>query len=254
MKAQFTDPRLLALNSEKGMSDTGMRIALAAAMETDEVALAMYNVGAHIWVEAVRTNRALLIVKGAVRARVMRVPLPLDVRKTPREPGGGVRITTPLGAKTLWGSANDPSAQLLLDAGSTSPHAAAAAGVLQCPPGVQARRSGRPKNPRRRRVRQARCGWAPPAQIWDLADNCVKCGRPLTDPRSRQARVGSKCIRVWGSQQRRIPNPDHAAWQRAKTRARVDYLAEKTAADADYERARLAYRAALAEWKLSRRS
>ena len=38
-----------------------------------------------------------------------------------------------------------------------------------------------------------------------MADRCVKCGRPLTDPRSRRARVGTKCIRIYGSQQRGIP-------------------------------------------------
>ncbi|MET0915799.1 MAG: DUF6011 domain-containing protein [Jiangellaceae bacterium] len=81
-----------------------------------------------------------------------------------------------------------------------------------------------------------------------MADNCVKCGRPLTDPRSRQARVGTKCIRIYGSQQRKIPNPRHAAWIDRKTKADAAYIAEKVRADAEYARARSAYDQARAEW------
>lgn len=118
----------------------------------------------------------------------------------------------------------------------------------------QARRAAgpRPRRPRKRRVRRQRVGFAPPPTIWDMADNCVKCGRPLTDPRSRQARVGTKCIRIYGSQQRRIPNPQYSAWIDRKTKADVAYVTEKVQADAEYARAKTAYDEALAKWKLVR--
>ncbi len=114
----------------------------------------------------------------------------------------------------------------------------------------QARRAAgpRPRRPRRRRVRRQRVGFAPPSTIWDLADNCVKCGRALTDPRSRQARVGTKCIRIYGSQQRRVSNPQHAAWIDRRTKADVAYVAEKVLADAEFAHAKAAYDAARAEW------
>jgi hypothetical protein len=82
-----------------------------------------------------------------------------------------------------------------------------------------------------------------------MADYCVKCGRPLTDPRSKQARVGTKCIRVYGSQQRRIQNPQYSAWLDRKTKADVEYIAAKVRAEAEFERARSAYVEARAMWK-----
>ena len=90
----------------------------------------------------------------------------------------------------------------------------------------------------RRRVRRQRVGFAPSSTIWDLADYCVKCGRALTDPRSRRARVGTKCIRIYGSQQRRIPNPEHAAWIEKKANADVAYSARKVQADTEFARAK----------------
>jgi hypothetical protein len=81
-----------------------------------------------------------------------------------------------------------------------------------------------------------------------MADNCIKCGRPLTDPRSRRARVGTKCIRVYGSQQRRIPNPAHQRWLDKKTKADVEFIADKARADAELARAKAAYDVALSDW------
>lgn len=117
---KFDDSRLLALNGESGFQDAGMRLALLRALQAGETARAGYSVSAHIWIAAVLTDRALLLVKGAVRAKVTRLPLPLDVT---REPGGakqGVRLSTPMGTKTLWGSKLDPKMTQLLASAARS--------------------------------------------------------------------------------------------------------------------------------------
>lgn len=114
MPQKFTDPRLVSLNDDHGFVDSGMRRALCEALEAGETAVASYSVSAHIWVEAVLTDRALLLVKGAVRAKVTRVPLPLEVTRAPGGSRRGVRLRTPLGQKTLWGSKLDDEARLLL--------------------------------------------------------------------------------------------------------------------------------------------
>lgn len=294
MMKKFTDPRLRLLNNEEGFDDNGMRLALGEALEPGEIAIASYSVSAHIWVQAVLTDRALLLVKGAVRAKVTRVPFPLEIMRAPVGGRKGVRVQTPLGKKTLWGSKLDAEARLLLNSTQSTNRrneAARGASAQRSRPSMdlaskteveiatasrpdaepagspraagpargaratrQARRLARqaagpaPRRPRRRRVRRQRVGFAPHSTIWDMADNCVKCGRPLTDPRSRQARVGTRCIRIYGSQQRRIPNPKHAAWIDAKTKADVAYTAEKVRADAEFAGAKAAYEKARAEW------
>jgi hypothetical protein len=291
MPQKFTDPRLVSLNDDDGFVDSGMRRALCEALEAGEIAIATYSVSAHIWVEAVLTDRALLLVKGAVRAKVTRVPLPLEVTRAPAGSRKGVRVRTPLGQKTLWGSQLDDDARLLLGASqplsvctdparaasdrlprpsknqppstetetvteptpdselAASPeHTAPARAVRQTRRQARQAAGPKPRRPRRRRVRRQWVGFAPSSTIWDLADNCVKCGRPLTDPRSRQARVGTKCIRIYGSQQRRVPNPRHAAWIDRKTKAETAYIAEKVRADAEYVRAKTAHDEARAEW------
>lgn len=291
MKQKFFDARLVALNDDVGFADDGMRRALCAAMQPGERAIASYNVSAHVWIDAVLTDRSLLVAKGAVRAKVIRIPLSLEVTRAPSDRRTGVGIRTPLGKKTLWGSKLDPEGQLLLSAIRSNGSVDGAEGDAPSPPApvarsstddaascalgqipdlesdgdsresdrtggkprltrAQARRAAgpRPHKPRRRRVRRQRVGFAPAATVWELADRCIKCGRPLTDPRSRRARVGTKCIRIWGSQQRRIPNPEHERWVEKKTRADVAYLAEKARVDAEFDRAKTAYDEALAAW------
>ena len=81
---QFGDLRLVTLEGEQGLRDDGMRRPLWAALEEGEVARALYSVSAHNWVEGVLADRALLLVEGAVRAMVTRVPFPLDVIRGPR--------------------------------------------------------------------------------------------------------------------------------------------------------------------------
>ncbi len=278
MTEHFTDPRLRALNADSGFEDDGMRRALVDALEADEAAVASYNVSAHIWVQAVLTDRALLLVKGALRARVVRVPFPLDIARRPSGSKAGARVRTPLGTKTLWGSKLDPHAGWLLGAATglaspdlpppraappSAPPASIApapaapdptAGPATPPAGCLTRRQARreagprPRKPRPRRVRRARVGFEPPTTVWEMADNCIKCGRALTDPRSRRARVGTRCIKVYGSQERRVPNPAHALWRARKAKADAAYVADKAQAEAEHARAVAAYQQARAEW------
>lgn len=112
MMTKCPDPRLLALNEDGGFADDGMRRALCEALEPGESAIATYAVSAHMWVQAVLTDRALLTVTGAVRAMVVRVPLQLEVTRPPTGNRQRVRVRTPLGTKTLWGSKLDPEAGL----------------------------------------------------------------------------------------------------------------------------------------------
>lgn len=295
---KFTDPRLLRLNDEDGIRDDGMRAALTQALEPTEAAVASYSVSAHIWVQAVLTDRALLLVRGAVRAKVTRIPFPLEITRPPGGSKGGVRIRTPHGEKTLWGSKVDPRVERLLaataaksrvyrigPAGTDRPIAVAAhdssrsggdaarttkrsklggASPTEAQTGSsrkaarqarkEARRAAgrRPRKPRRAHIRKPHIAPAPPAGIWELADNCIKCGRPLTDPRSRLARVGTRCIQIYGSQQRQVPNPAYSVWLAHKTKADTDYIAAKVRADAEFTRAMAAYEHAKAEWRRAR--
>lgn len=290
MNKNFSDPRLVALNDEGGLTDDSMRSALCLALEPGEIAVANYHVSMHIWVEAVLTDRALLLVKGSMRTKVIRMPLPLRVIRAPTGTKEGVRIRTPIGYKTLWGSKADSEAVALLAATtcSATPSGTSARKLPDEPsllPHVthtgtrsptptrskQDPRSGdqpptrepstrltrrearrvagpRPRKPRREHVKRQRVGFQPEQTIWDMADNCIKCGRSLTDPRSRQARVGTKCIKVYGTQERRIPNPLHKVWADKKIEAEVAYIAKKARVEAEFVRAKAAYERARAEW------
>lgn len=279
----FDDPRLAGLSGEQGLQDTGMRRALANALEPDEHARACYSVSGHIWVTAVLTDRALLIVKGAVRAKAIRMPLPLDITREPAGNKKGARVRTPLGDKTLWGSKLDPAASLLVSANGTGSsnaratepaparpdHSTSAAGVLasrsnQPEYGEKVRltrrqradarrRAGRkPRKPRRQRARAPWVGFAPSSTIWDISYNCIKCGRALTNPNSQRHRVGTDCIKRYGSQARKIANPAHAAWIARKTKADVDRVAKQVEHDAEYARSMDDYNSALDRWKATR--
>lgn len=192
---KFDDHRLAALNGEQGFRDDGMRQALVNALEPGEHARACYSVSAHIWVEAVLTDRALVIVKGAVRAKAIRVPLPLEVTREPAGTKKGARVRTPLGDKTLWGSKLDPEVSLLLSATRTVPSTASARSeaIIGVPASssavdtagsnkqacqgkarltrrqrVEARRAAgrKPRKPRRQRARAVRVGPSPASTIW----------------------------------------------------------------------------------------
>lgn len=85
-----------------------------------------------------------------------------------------------------------------------------------------------------------------------MADNCIKCGRPLTNPKSRRARVGTTCIKRYGPQPRKIPNPAHAVWQEKRQRAESERAAEQRAFDAEFASAQSTYEADLAAFKAAK--
>ncbi|CAM3449391.1 hypothetical protein NODU109028_17420 [Nocardioides dubius] len=285
---KFEDSRLLALNAESGFLDNGMRAALLGALEDDERACASYSVSAHIWVEAVLTDRALLFVKGAVRARAVRVPLPVDVVREPSGSKSGARVRTPFGEKTLWGSKLDPNMTMLLGLRGPAPDmekprgnpgAAQAPCIADPRPvisssgpnlvesgGTEDRRrlswrerlsrrwrAGRkPRKPRLQKAQPESVGQAPNPTIWDVAYDCIKCGRPLTNPDSQRHRVGTECIQRYGSQARMIRNPAYSAWENDKARAEIDRIARQVELDSAYSKELATYDAALAVWNAAR--
>lgn len=143
-----------------------------------------------------------------------------------------------------------PPAAQLTDTTADSTAVAPGEGADRLTPRQARKAAGpRPRRPRKRWVRKQWVGFEPPTTIWEMADRCVKCGRPLTNPQSRRARVGTKCIQIYGSQQRRIRNPQHATWIKNKTRSDVAYVAEKARAEAEFARAKATYDEARATWK-----
>lgn len=284
----FNDLRLAPLGGEQGLHDAGMQRALLEALEDGEVAQALYTVSAHVWVAAVLTDRALLLVKGAVRAKVTRVPFPLDVIRGPRATKKGVRLRTSLGVKTLWGSKLDPDMARLLacassseSSGTATPRdsskaAPVASSELNSAPGpagaiqrqgdagrtaritrrerAEARRRAgkKPRKPRLQKARRAWVGFPPSSRIWGVSYNCVKCGRALTNPNSQRHRVGTDCIKRYGSQARKITNPAHTEWSARKARADVDRIAQQVSYDAEFARASTLHAEALEAWRTVR--
>lgn len=282
MKPRFEGTPLARLEGENGLHDDGMRRALIDALEPGEVPKARYTVSAHIWVEAVLTDRALLLVKGAVRARVVREPFPLQVVRAPEGARSGVRLRTSLGTKTLWGSELDPNGRQLYARarGEAAPVAATPpapwetaersrqATTPSSPPPLPRepkgqtqrltrkeraearRRAGKkPRKPKLKKASRDWVGFPPSSTVWDMSYRCVKCGRPLTNPNSQRHRVGTDCIKRYGSQARKIPNPAYTAWSARRAKADVDKIAQQAAYDAEHARAMADYAAALDRWQ-----
>jgi hypothetical protein len=107
----------------------------------------------------------------------------------------------------------------------------------------------KPRKPRLQRARRKWLGFAPGSTIWDLSYNCVKCGRALTNPNSQRHRVGTDCIKRYGSQARKITNPAYTEWTARKARADVDRIAQQVELEAEYERAAAAHEEAMAAWR-----
>lgn len=112
------------------------------------------------------------------------------------------------------------------------------------------RRAGRkPPRPRHKVARAARVGFPPSTSMWDIASHCVKCGRRLTNPDSQRHRVGTDCIKRYGSQARKIPNPAYTDWCARKARADADRITSQVLLDADFARQTAAYEQELAAWR-----
>lgn len=281
MKQRFAGTPLASLEGEPGLHDDRMCRALIAEMQPGEGPIAQYSVSAHIWVEAVLTDRALLLVKGGVRTEVIRELFPLPVAREPQGTKRGVRLRTSLGTKTLWGSALDPdSDQLLTRArgtvvdGSTVPNPAAPDAVekLEEHSGLSAavprtseepalrptrkerrearRTAGRkPRKPKLKKASRPWVGLPPSSTIWEMSPRCVKCGRPLTNLNSQRHRVGTDCIKRYGSQARKIPNPAYTAWSARRAKADTDRIAQQAVYQAEHSRTLAEYTVALDRWQ-----
>ncbi len=115
----------------------------------------------------------------------------------------------------------------------------------------EARRAAgkKPRKPKHQKACAEQVGSAPSSTIWDMAHHCVKCGRVLTDPNSQRHRVGTDCIKRYGSQARTIHNPEFAAWTARWARAETDRVAQQVKFDAEYQRQHAAYVEALDRWR-----
>ncbi|KRC53364.1 MULTISPECIES: hypothetical protein [unclassified Nocardioides] len=298
MRDRFSDPRIATLAAEGKLMDDNMRRTFIETLEVGEVARAAYSVGAHYWLEAVLTDRALLFIKGAVKPKVVRIALPVEVVRPSSLGKKGTRIETPFGVKTLWGSTLDPDTSKLtaeptfsgdhpdglsqpgldfglIDVGDCvrrtasedvvtlkiiGPDSARTNDESGGADGTTGRRSWRqrrvarraagrkPRKPKRQRARMERVGFPPSSTIWDISHSCVKCGRVLTNPDSQRHRVGTDCIKWYGSQARKIANPAYDAWTSRKARAEVNRAVEQATLDAEYNRQRTSYVEALERW------
>lgn len=99
----------------------------------------------------------------------------------------------------------------------------------------------RPRSPRRPIAKRPRVPREPPRQVHEIAFKCVICGRPLTNPESMRARVGSTCIKRYGPRFKLIQNPDHVMWRRLVAAAEAERATQQTRLDADFERAMSAH-------------
>lgn len=115
------------------------------------------------------------------------------------------------------------------------------------------RRAGRkPRPPRRQRARSAWVGFPPSSTMWDISSRCVMCGRPLTNPNSQRHRVGTDCIKRYGSQARKVPNPAYAEWCGRKARADADRIERQVTLDAEFARKSAEFQQAIATWRAIR--
>lgn len=89
----------------------------------------------------------------------------------------------------------------------------------------------------------------PPTQVPVLATNCVICGRPLTNPQSRLARVGSTCIKAYGPRPAWQANPDHDRWVGEWSHARATQAHEQARLDLEFQRLTAAYPVVLEAWE-----
>lgn len=115
------------------------------------------------------------------------------------------------------------------------------------------RRAGKkPRKPKLAKARREQVGSAPPPTIWDMASHCVKCGRRLTNPESQRHRVGTDCIKYYGSHARKIANPAFEKWTERKSRAAWLHAEQQRAFGVQHEAALKAYTKELEEWRLTR--
>lgn len=74
------------------------------------------------------------------------------------------------------------------------------------------------------------------------------CGRPLTSPESRLARVGSTCIQQHGPRYANIPNPEFARWQNELDSAERSQKEQQAVFDQQHQSALAEYEILKSEW------
>lgn len=95
----------------------------------------------------------------------------------------------------------------------------------------------RPRKPRRQIAKLPYVPREPASTIHEIAYHCVICGRPLSNPESMRARVGSTCIQRYGPRYKMVPNPEHAVWRGLLTMAEVSRAAEQAGFDHAFQKA-----------------
>lgn len=105
-----------------------------------------------------------------------------------------------------------------------------------------------PAEPRRGTARLPHVRAEPPRTIPDLADACEICGRKLTAPESRRARVGTDCIKTHGPRPRDQANPDHDRWNTEMARARAVQAERQVALNRAHDKAMVVHQAELTAW------
>jgi hypothetical protein len=83
------------------------------------------------------------------------------------------------------------------------------------------------------------------------SDFCTLCGRPLSNPDSRLARVGSECVKVHGPRPLSVPNPAYGEWVVSKRVAEAETAARQRVLDRLHEQALKAHVHDVRRWELS---
>lgn len=94
----------------------------------------------------------------------------------------------------------------------------------------------RPRAPRRVMAQRAPVPPEPPRLVHELAHHCVLCGRPLTNPESMRARVGSTCIKRYGPRYKMIRNVRHERWSALLAAAEAQCAAAQAKLDVAHRR------------------
>jgi hypothetical protein len=107
--------------------------------------------------------------------------------------------------------------------------------------GIRNKAPARPPQPKRFIAKRRHVGREPQRLTYEVAFRCVICGRPLSNPASMRARVGSTCIKTYGPQYKKIRNPEHVRWEHARIQAEEERMVEQAQHDLNFERAVLHY-------------
>lgn len=112
----------------------------------------------------------------------------------------------------------------------------------------------RPREPVLTRARLRQLPPEPPARVHEMAHSCVICGRPLTNPQSMRARVGSTCIQRYGPRYKMIPNPQHEKWRGLLASAEADRAAEQARLNVAHQQALARHSNLLRAWEAERQT